>query len=81
MGLGNFDNFDIGNFTPKASRTAANLVSVSLKKENTKKNGSLILRVQDDVLQLFKETCESNGTTMSDVLRAYIETVITNGRF
>ena len=78
MGLG---SCGLDDFKPKASKTAESLLNVSLKKENTKKNVNLILRVQDDVLQLFKETCEANGTTMSDVLRAYIGTVISNGRF
>lgn len=78
MALG---NCGLGDFTPKASKTAESLLSVSLKKENIKMDDNILIRLKSDVKQLFKEICEANGVEVSDVLRAYIETVITHGRF
>ena len=75
MALG---NLGLTNFKPKASKTAESLLAFIPPKEQ-KKEVTIQLRINDDRRQMFKEICSSCNVEMSDVLRAFIDSVIAKG--
>lgn len=77
MSLGN--NM-LSNFKPKASGTAATLLSVAPKQERGKEV-TLQLRIEEDKLLLFKEICQKRCPgdkrgAMSSALRRFIDNAI-----
>ncbi len=69
MGLG---ITGLDDYAPKRSGTATSIIN-AIAPNSQKKTATLQIRVNDDVYQLFKEACESNGTDVSKALREYVE--------
>lgn len=72
-------NSPLDGFKPKQSSTAASLLMVQPRQEH-KKEVCIQIRINEDKRQLFKEICSASGYEMSDILRAYIDTVIAQGK-
>lgn len=75
MGLG---RTGLDNFTPRGSGTANRVIRISSSRQQ-KKTTTLQIRINEDVLVLFKELCKLNDTDVSTALRAYIDEVIECG--
>lgn len=78
MALG---NFGLNDFEPKASNTAASILTATSTAEH-KKEKVLQLRLDSDMLTTFKEICEARGGkgSMSIAVRNFIlEAIATNG--
>ena len=75
MSLG---NFDMSDFKPQRSKTAAELLTVAPHQEE-KKTERIQLRIQSDVYLTFRDICEKQGTDFSKALRAYMIAAINNG--
>ena len=66
------------DFKPKASKTAASLLSVSMQGQ-VKKDKQIQLRIDYDKFLLFQEICSSSKIDMSTAIRRYIDEVIAKG--
>ncbi len=65
----------LDDYAPNRRGTATSIIN-AIAPDSQKKTTTLQIRVNDDVYQLFKEACETNGTDVSKALRAYVQDYI-----